>query len=141
MAVLRKTFPTNFGGPIGAHAAIAGSPRPRGWIPQVRIVTGPPMGSTQPRLAGALMVNLLGTAAMASPEDVEDRLERLRQLPGVHLHWYGKRGQRPGRKLGHVTIQLQAGSEEERRNECRRWLEQVRAIWPRFDSPAAARAA
>jgi 5-(carboxyamino)imidazole ribonucleotide synthase len=108
---------------------------------QVRIVTGQPMGSTQPRLAGALMVNLLGTAAMASPEDVEDRLERLRQLPGVHLHWYGKRGQRPGRKLGHLTIPLQAGSEEERRNECRRWLEQVRAIWPRFDSPAAARAA
>ena len=100
---------------------------------QVRIVTGLPMGSTAPRLAGALMVNLLGSAVTTPPEELEGRLQRLRQLPGVHLHWYGKRGQRPGRKLGHLTIPLEAGSAEERRAECSRWLEQVRAIWPQFD--------
>lgn len=108
---------------------------------QVRIVTGLPLGSTQPKMAGALMVNLLGSPATSAPEELEQRLQRLRQLPGVHLHWYGKRGQRPGRKLGHLTIPLQAGSAEERRLESRRWLEQVRAIWPGIDSPVATQAA
>lgn len=104
---------------------------------QVRIVTGMPMGSTQPRLAGALMVNLLGGAASQSEGELEERLERLRQLPGVQLHWYGKRGQRPGRKLGHLTFALQGESAEERRAESRRCLEQVRAIWPQSDSRMA----
>jgi 5-(carboxyamino)imidazole ribonucleotide synthase len=104
---------------------------------QVRIVTGLPLGSTQARLPGALMVNLLGGDATASPAQMEERLERLRQLPGVHLHWYGKRSPRPGRKLGHLTIALQAGTPEERRTECEHWLEQVRAIWPRFDGQVA----
>ena len=108
---------------------------------QVRIVTGLPLGSTQPKMAGALMVNLLGSPATSAPEELEQRLQRLRQLPGVHLHWYGKRGLRPGRKLGHLTIPLQAGSAQERRLESRRWLEQVRAIWPQLDSPVATQAA
>ena len=108
---------------------------------QVRIVTGMPLGSTQPRLPGALMVNLLGSPATGSPEELEQRLQRLRQLPGVYLHWYGKCGHRPGRKLGHLTIPLQAASADERRLESRRWLEQVRAIWPRLDSPVAAQPA
>lgn len=108
---------------------------------QVRIVTGLPMGSTQPRLAGALMVNLLGSASTPTQEELEERLERLRQLPGVQLHWYGKRLLRPGRKLGHLTIPLQAGSAEERRVECRRWLEQVRSIWPQAGSQEAPPAA
>jgi 5-(carboxyamino)imidazole ribonucleotide synthase len=64
---------------------------------------------------------------------VEERLERLRQLPGASLHWYGKRGHRPGRKLGHLTIALQATGAGERRSECERRLAEVRAIWPRFD--------
>lgn len=104
---------------------------------QVRIVTGRPLGSTQPRLAGALMVNLLGGPATQSEADLEERLDLLRQLPGARLHWYGKHGQRPGRKLGHLTIALQAVSAEERRGECCRVLEQVRAIWPLADSQPA----
>lgn len=108
---------------------------------QVRIVTGLPMGSTQPRLAGALMVNLLGGARSEAPDELERRLERLRQLPGAQLHWYGKSSQRPGRKLGHLTLALQSGSAEERRHECRQRLEEVRAIWPRFDSQVAPPAA
>lgn len=108
---------------------------------QVRIVTGMPMGSTQPRLAGALMVNLLGGDGSETPEALEQRLERLRQLPGAQLHWYGKSDQRPGRKLGHLTIALQGASAEERRSECAARLEQVRAIWPRSDSQMAPLAA
>ena len=108
---------------------------------QVRIVTGLPMGSTAARLPGALMVNLLGSAVTQTPAELEQRLERLRQLPGAHLHWYGKRSPRPGRKLGHLTIPLQAGSSEQLWGESRRWLEQVRAIWPQADAQEAPRAA
>ena len=40
------------------------------------------------------MLNLIG-AAPAS--------EKLLELPGAHLHLYGK-SPRPGRKIGHVTL-------------------------------------
>jgi 5-(carboxyamino)imidazole ribonucleotide synthase len=33
-----------------------------------------------------------------------DRLRKLLQYNDVHLHWYGKDGGHPGRKMGHVTI-------------------------------------
>ena len=97
---------------------------------QVRIVTGLPLGSTQPRLAGALMVNLLGSDAIQTQEDLKQRLERLRQLPGARLHWYGKQDLRPGRKLGHVTLLLHQGDAAGRRAEAMQRLEQVRQIWP-----------
>jgi len=97
---------------------------------QVRIVTGLPMGSTAPLLPGALMVNLLGSDSPRALAEQGERLRRLQELPGVHLHWYGKRDPRPGRKLGHLTIPLQAGTAAERERECRRWLEQLAQIWP-----------
>ena len=59
----------------------------------LRAVTGLPLGSTEARGSSA-MVNLIGvvpdTAAVSN-------------IPGAHLHLYGKEA-RPGRKLGHVTI-------------------------------------
>jgi 5-(carboxyamino)imidazole ribonucleotide synthase len=73
------------------------------------------------------MVNLLGSE---EPHQEEERLRRLQALPGVHLHWYGKRGHRPGRKLGHLTIPLAGRSPAERQQECQHWLEEVLAIWP-----------
>ena len=96
---------------------------------QVRIVTGLPMGSTAVRAPGALMVNLLGCEELRQTE-LEPRLDQLRRLPGAHLHWYGKREPRPGRKLGHLTLLLQQQSPQARRQECEQWLAQVRAIWP-----------
>jgi 5-(carboxyamino)imidazole ribonucleotide synthase len=59
----------------------------------VRAILGWPLGSTEPTGA-AVMVNLVG----GTPP-----LERLIDVPGAHIHLYGK-APRVGRKLGHVTL-------------------------------------
>jgi 5-(carboxyamino)imidazole ribonucleotide synthase len=95
---------------------------------QVRIVSGEPLGDISLQLAGALMVNLLGfetsTAAYARQRQALEALE------SSHLHWYGKRLARPGRKLGHITLELKASGAVERAREAALRLEEVRAIWP-----------
>jgi 5-(carboxyamino)imidazole ribonucleotide synthase len=60
----------------------------------VRAICGLPLGSAE-RHADAVMKNLIG-----------DEVERWRDAvvdPAAHLHLYGKRATRPGRKMGHVT--------------------------------------
>jgi 5-(carboxyamino)imidazole ribonucleotide synthase len=97
---------------------------------QVRIVTGLPLGSTEARLPAALMVNLLaGSEPLAAAEQAE-RLQRLRMIPQASLHWYGKRGHRRGRKLGHLTIALQGATAAERQQQGEQCLALVRSIWP-----------
>jgi 5-(carboxyamino)imidazole ribonucleotide synthase len=59
----------------------------------VRAVTRMPLGPTDP-VGRSAMVNLIG----AAPDPAA-----VAAIPGAHLHLYGKE-QRPGRKLGHVTI-------------------------------------
>lgn len=59
----------------------------------LRAVLGWPLGATSP-VGLAAMVNCIG----GLPER-----ERLLELDGVHLHFYGKQP-RPGRKVGHVTV-------------------------------------
>jgi len=59
----------------------------------LRAILGLPLGLTD-ALAPAVMLNLIG-AAPAS--------EKLLELPGAHLHLYGKSPRR-GRKIGHVTL-------------------------------------
>jgi 5-(carboxyamino)imidazole ribonucleotide synthase len=46
------------------------------------------------------MVNLLGDIW----RNGEPRWEAVLRHAGAHLHLYGKREARPGRKMGHVTI-------------------------------------
>ena len=52
------------------------------------------------------MANVLGGAAAADDwagPGLDERIHHfMAHWPDVKLHWYGK-GQRPGRKLGHVT--------------------------------------
>jgi 5-(carboxyamino)imidazole ribonucleotide synthase len=60
----------------------------------VRAVCGFPLGSAA-RNGRVEMENLLGDAAL--------RWRELLAEPGAHLHLYGKRDARPGRKMGHVT--------------------------------------
>jgi 5-(carboxyamino)imidazole ribonucleotide synthase len=60
----------------------------------MRAVAGLPLGSTQ-RHCDAVMENLIGA-------DVEAWADIARE-EGAVLHLYGKRDQRPGRKMGHVT--------------------------------------
>lgn len=66
----------------------------------VRAVLGLPLGEAtlfQP----AVTVNLIGESA---GEPVLEGLAEALALPGVSIHWYGKKQSRPGRKLGHATI-------------------------------------
>ena len=66
----------------------------------------------------AVMLNLLGdlwfrgagadagggaSAAFDPAAAVEPPWQRVLAVPGAHLHLYGKREARPGRKMGHVT--------------------------------------
>lgn len=60
----------------------------------VRAICGLPLGAPQ-ALGPAEMINLLGEDAARWREYLAD--------PNAHLHLYGKRESRPGRKMGHVT--------------------------------------
>ena len=70
----------------------------------LRAIAGLPLGSATAR-GWSAMVNLIGAVPPIEP---------LLDMPGVHVHLYGKAA-RPGRKLGHVTIQGSAPDEVERR--------------------------
>lgn len=59
----------------------------------IRAVSGHPLGNVEPR-GLSCMINII-----AEHGDVE----RLLELPYAHVHLYNK-GERPGRKLGHVNI-------------------------------------
>jgi 5-(carboxyamino)imidazole ribonucleotide synthase len=66
----------------------------------LRAVLGWPLGSTMLRAPAVVMVNLLGTRA--GPVESGAPAEAL-VVEGAHLHLYGKRESRMGRKMGHVT--------------------------------------
>jgi len=59
-------------------------------------VSGRSLGSTDPIVASAVMVNVIGAEAPGS-------IERAEHVPGAHVHDYGK-SWRSDRKLGHVTV-------------------------------------
>ncbi|MEI8180331.1 ATP-grasp domain-containing protein, partial [Aestuariivirga sp.] len=60
----------------------------------IRAVCGWPLGAPE-RYADVVMTNLLG--------DEAGRWQELAAEPRVHLHLYGKREARPGRKMGHFN--------------------------------------
>ena len=66
---------------------------------QVRVLCGLPLGDPSQHTP-AVMVNLLGDIW----GEGEPRWEEVLKHPGAHLHLYGKRDARPGRKMGHVTV-------------------------------------
>jgi len=66
---------------------------------QVRVLCGLPLGDPSQHTP-AVMVNLLGDIW----KDGEPRWEAVLSHAGAHLHLYGKREARPGRKMGHVTV-------------------------------------
>ncbi|PRY51900.1 5-(carboxyamino)imidazole ribonucleotide synthase [Geodermatophilus tzadiensis] len=72
----------------------------------LRAVLDYPLGSTALAAPAVVMANVLGGAASAegwTGPGIDERVHHLMaHWPDVKLHWYGK-GQRPGRKLGHVT--------------------------------------
>ncbi len=70
----------------------------------LRAITGLPLGSVA-STGHAAMINLIGQMPPAA---------QLLQVPGLHLHDYGK-SPRPGRKLGHCTIMASSAAERNRR--------------------------
>ncbi|MFW3172818.1 5-(carboxyamino)imidazole ribonucleotide synthase [Geodermatophilus sp. CPCC 206100] len=72
----------------------------------LRAVLDYPLGSTAMTAPVVVMANVLGGRAAGEDWTGPGLDERVHHLmahwPDVKLHWYGK-GQRPGRKLGHVT--------------------------------------
>ncbi|CAA9220751.1 MAG: N5-carboxyaminoimidazole ribonucleotide synthase [uncultured Blastococcus sp.] len=87
------------------HWTIEGS-RTSQFEQHLRAVLDYPLGSTAPTAPVVVMANVLGGAASTADWAGPGLDERVHHLmahwPDVKLHWYGK-GQRPGRKLGHVT--------------------------------------
>jgi 5-(carboxyamino)imidazole ribonucleotide synthase len=72
----------------------------------LRAVLDYPLGATAMAAPVVVMANVLGGRASEEGWTGPSLDERVHHLmahwPDVKLHWYGK-GQRPGRKLGHVT--------------------------------------
>ena len=95
---------------------------------QLRLAALLPMGSPEPLVPGALMVNLLGRDG--TQERDEAACQALAALPGAHLHWYGKSESSPGRKLGHLTLLLESSGQAALQREAQAKLQEVRSIWP-----------
>ena len=68
----------------------------------LRAILDWPLGDTAPH-APSVMVNLLGAKGHRGKTSYAG-LEDCLQLPGVHLHLYGKAETRPFRKMGHATV-------------------------------------
>jgi 5-(carboxyamino)imidazole ribonucleotide synthase len=69
----------------------------------LRAVLDYPLGATDQRAPAVVMANVLGAArqpAMSTDERLHHLLARYRD---AHVHYYGKQ-ERPGRKIGHVTL-------------------------------------
>ena len=96
---------------------------------QLCIAAGLPVPDPELKSRGALMVNLLGLDYERHPP-LDQRLEALEAMPGLHLHWYGKSPETPGRKLGHVTLLLEGDTLLKRRDEAESALAAIRRIWP-----------
>ena len=72
---------------------------------QVRVLCGLPLGDPSQH-SPAVMVNLLGDIWRPSTGSAKAEPDwgAVLKHPGAHLHLYGKRETRPGRKMGHVTV-------------------------------------
>ena len=70
---------------------------------QVRVLCGLPLGD--PSLhTPAVMLNLLGDIWRGTNNETAPDWQAVLKHPGAHLHLYGKRQARAGRKMGHVTV-------------------------------------
>ena len=78
---------------------------------------------------GALMANLLGLQSNY-PISLTQRVDDLRAIPGLNVHWYEKEEEKKGRKLGHVTYLLNKKDAFSRKKEALDVLKTIRSIWP-----------
>ena len=94
----------------------------------LRALTGASPGPTDLCTPGALMINLLGFEN--SRKTYADEQQALAALSDFHLHWYGKRVSRRGRKMGHMTRCLTDSTPHQRRQAVKESLAAVDRIWP-----------
>ena len=80
------------------HLSIEASPTSQ-FEQAIRAVCGLKLGEVTPH-GPSVMVNLLGDLW---PDGGEPNWAAALEVEGVHLHLYGKREARPGRKMGHIT--------------------------------------
>ncbi len=95
---------------------------------QLRAVSDRPLGSADLTVPATVMVNLLGYESARS--DYTEKRQQLSALPNAHLYWYGKAESRPGRKLGHVTLNLTSTEPTAQRQEAEKAIAAVNQIWP-----------
>ena len=77
---------------------------------QVRTLAGLPL--TAPRQHSAtVMLNLLGDLWLQDGSERAPPWQAVLALPGTHLHLYGKRSARPGRKMGHLNVTAQTSQQ------------------------------
>jgi len=93
----------------------------------LRAVLDYPLGATDARAPAVVMANVLGAPqapAMGPDERLHHLLARYRD---AHVHYYGKQ-ERPGRKIGHVTLLGQRMADvRERARLAAHWLSH--AVW------------
>ena len=70
---------------------------------QVRVLCDLPLGDTSQHTP-AVMLNLLGDCWRGESHETAPDWRAVLKHPGAHLHLYGKRKARAGRKMGHVTV-------------------------------------
>jgi 5-(carboxyamino)imidazole ribonucleotide synthase len=96
---------------------------------QICITSGINVPMPEMLVNGALMANLLGLQSNY-PIPLTQRLDDLRSIPGLNIHWYEKEEEKKGRKLGHVTYLLKTKDALSRKKEALDVLKTIRSIWP-----------
>jgi 5-(carboxyamino)imidazole ribonucleotide synthase len=96
---------------------------------QICITSGIDVPMPEMLVNGALMANLLGLQSNY-PTSLTQRLDDLRGIPGLNVHWYEKEEEKKGRKLGHVTYLLNNKDALSRKKEALDVLQTIRSIWP-----------
>ena len=96
---------------------------------QICITSGIDVPMPEMLVNGALMANLLGLQSN-HPTSLTQRLDDLRGIPGLNVHWYEKEEEKKGRKLGHVTYLLNNKDALSRKKEALDVLQTIRSIWP-----------
>jgi len=96
---------------------------------QICIASGINVPMPEMLVDGALMANLLGLKSNY-PVSLPERLDKLRAIPELNVHWYEKEVEKKGRKLGHVTYLLKNKDVLLRKKEALDVLKTIRSIWP-----------
>jgi 5-(carboxyamino)imidazole ribonucleotide synthase len=68
----------------------------------LRAILGLPLGDTS-IVKPSVMINLLGEPGFTGEAKYEG-MEQVMELPGTHIHLYGKKITKPFRKMGHITV-------------------------------------